>query len=375
MNMNSLAITGIGAVTPVGLSAVASAAAFRASISRLTSLQAGPEQGPEGAVPPRRGGRVPLEWFDGGPKDEKWPGHERFEVPLPPPEHLLIENGVERLVRLAVPAAVESVQCALGRSVPPSNWGLFLGLGREEEAGAGQRLVGAIVSVLGGFRPALAEVVAEGRAAGLAALSRAASAITDGKIAGAIVGGVDSLVRPSVYERLESDGIIRGPANERGVFPGEAAAFCILEQQPVRSMAMASLAATATGQEPTFGTENPNQAQGLSVVLRAIRSEATLSHLPLFICDLNGDRYRALEWGLAYTRVFGNLDEKPDAATSGDFWHPADCIGDCGAASGLVDFIWAVEALRKKYAIVNQVLVWGASDGGLRAAALLASQN
>ncbi|HEX3623881.1 MAG TPA: hypothetical protein VH280_00490 [Verrucomicrobiae bacterium] len=373
--MNALAITGIGAVTPVGLSAAASAAAFRASISRMTSLQVGPEQGPEGAVPPRRGGRVPLEWFDGGPKDEKWPGHERFEVPLPLPEFLLIENGADRLVRLVVPAAVESVQCALGSSVPPANWGLFLGIGTGEEPGTGQRLVAAITVALGGFRPALVDVVAEGRAAGLAALSRASAAIADGKIAGAIVGGVDSLVRPAVYDKLESAGILRGPANERGVLPGEAAAFCILEKQPVRNKAMASLAATATGQEPTAGTENPNQAQGLTAVLRAMRNAATFSHLPLFVCDLNGDRYRALEWGLAYTRAFGSVHEKPDAATSGDLWHPADCIGDSGAATGLVDLIWAVEALRKGYSLVNQVLVWGASDGALRAAALLAGQN
>jgi 3-oxoacyl-[acyl-carrier-protein] synthase-1 len=373
--MNALAITGIGAVTPVGLSAPASAAAFRASVARLTSLQAGVEQGPEGAVPPRRGGRVPLEWFDGGPKDEKWPGHERFEVPLPPPEYLLIENGAERLVRLAAPAAVESVHCALRNSVAPANWGLFLGLSTHEEAGTGQQLTGAINAALGGFRPALAEVVAHGRAAGLAALSRAASAITDGKIAGAIVGGVDSLVRPAVYGNLESAGILKGPANEYGVFPGEAAAFCILEKQPVRGKAMASLTATATGEEPTAGTEKPNQAQALTAVLRAMRTSAAFSDLPLFICDLNGDRYRALEWGLAYSRVFGGLHEKPNVPTSGDFWHPADCIGDCGAASGLVDLVWAVEALRKKYAIVNQVLVWGASDSALRAAVLLASQN
>lgn len=138
---------------------------------------------------------------------------------------------------------------------------------------------------------------------------------------------------------------------------------------------MALLTATVTSAEPTAGTENPNQGQGLTTVLRAMRNSAEISHLPLFICDLNGDRYRALEWGVAYTRAFGNLHEKPDAATSGDFWHPADCIGDCGAASGLVDLAWAVEALRKKYAIVNQVLVWGASDEALRAAALITAQN
>src|SRR5687767_6889669 len=110
--MSALAITGIGAVTPVGLSAPASAAAFRASISRLGALMNEEVHGPEGATPLPVGGRVPLEWFDGGPRIQDWPGHERFEHPLPPPEHFQIEDGIERLLRLAVPAAVESYRSA-----------------------------------------------------------------------------------------------------------------------------------------------------------------------------------------------------------------------------------------------------------------------
>ncbi len=374
-NLSALSITGIGAVTPVGLSAPASAAAFRASIARLTSLEAGEVHGPEGAVPPRTGGRVPLEWFDGGPRIQEWPGHERFEVPIPPPEHLLIEDGVERLVRLAVPAAVEGWRQAVGTGFPPRDWGLFLGLAAEEDANTGAHLIEALKAALNGFQPALTEVIAEGRAAGLAALHRASTVIAGGRITGALVGAVDSLIRPSVYERLDSAGFLKGSSNPQGVLPGEAAAFCVLEKQPRAAKPLAALVSTAVAEELASGTDKPNQAQGLTSVLRTVRTTAALSHLPLIICDLNGDRYRALEWGLASTRVFGNLSKRAEAPVSGEFWHPADCIGDTGAASGILDCIWAVEVIRKQYARLNQVVVWGASDGRLRAAVLLTGQG
>src|ERR1035437_8737352 len=93
LKMTSISITGIGAVTPVALSAPASAAAFRAGIARLARLDAEESGGPEGPVPLRTGGRAPLEWFDGGPRIQEWPGHERFEPPIPPPDHLIIDDG------------------------------------------------------------------------------------------------------------------------------------------------------------------------------------------------------------------------------------------------------------------------------------------
>lgn len=373
--MAGIAITGIGAVTPVGLSAPASAAAFRASIARLGSLQVEEEQGPEGGVPPRTGGRVPLEWFEGGPRIEDWPGHERFEVPLPAPEHLLIEDGAERLVRLAVPAAVESWQQAVGSRIPPRDWGLFLGLSAEEDVNAGLHLIENLKGAISGFQPALIEVVTDGRAAGLSALHRASAAIASGRIAGALVGAVDSLVRPATYDRLVAAGVVKGQVNDRGILPGEAAAFLVLEKQPLNGQRLAMIQSSSIADEPTAGTDKPNQAQGLTTALRALRTSVSMTDLPLFICDLNGDRYRALEWGMALTRVFGNLHEKPDAPTSGEFWHPADCIGDTGAASGILNCIWAVESLRKGYALVNQVLVWGASENRLRAAVMVSNPN
>ena len=368
--MAALAITGIGAVTPVGLSADASAAAFRASIPGmgpiLSTLIASDSGGPE----PITGGRVPLEWFDGGPRDEEWPGHERFGTPIPTPDHLLVEDGLERLVRLAVPAATESLRGQLGTSPPPTEFGLYLGIGAGESRETGQALAAAVAKALSGFRPAKTQVYRLGRAAGLVALHSAAADIADGKIRGAIVGGVDSLVRPTTFGKMSAAGLVKAAADAPGVMPGEAAAFCVLEKDP-RASAIVWLQVTAYAEEPTAGTTDPNQGVGLTKVLRAVREAGDFSHSPLVICDLDGDRYRALEWGLVGVRVFGDLHEDPEAPAAGQTWHPADCVGDTGAASGIMNCVWAAEILRKGYGRVDRIVVWGASHERPRAAALL----
>ena len=157
--MSSFNITGIGAVTPLGLSAPSSAAGLRAGISRLGPIFSSEVDAAAGGTEPAVGGRVPLEWFEGGPQVEEWPGHERFEHPFPPPEHLVIEEGAERLVRLAVPAAAESWRQSGRRGVPPANWGLFLGVDTEETLATRDRLAAAVTNALDGFRPAVIEVL------------------------------------------------------------------------------------------------------------------------------------------------------------------------------------------------------------------------
>ena len=357
----SVAITGMGAVTPVGLSAPATAAALRAGIARLGAIASTQVEAEYGERQPATGGRVPLEWLNGGPRDEQWPGHERWQFDLPPPEHWLVPDGPERLIDMAAVAANEA---RAGRNLS-RDWGLFLGLGedeREAEIAAGVR------SALGDWQPRMTEVIGRGRASGLAAVHRAVEEISAKRITGALVGGVDSLVRPSVYERLADAGVIKdADENPQGVNPGEAAAFLVLEAKD--GEVLARVRGTGIAEEPTAGTDKPNESRGLVAAIRAART--TLKDRPLTICDLNGDRYRALEWGIALIRALGDLRWRDGVAPADEFWHLADCIGDTGAASGVLKCVWAVESLRKEYSVAGDVLVWGASDGKLRGATVI----
>lgn len=362
-----IAITGLGAVTPVGLSAPASCAALRAGISRLGELETYAVDGDLFDKKPVIGGRVTTEWFDGEPVPEEWPGHERFEVPPPPPRESFVSPGVDRLIELAVPAALEAWPSDGLHLQRQSRIGLYLGLDYREDP---MPVLDALQQELG---TALDPLVAmnQGRAAGLIVVSSALQDLAAGKIQGALVGAVDSLIRTPVLERLVETGTLRSESTPQGVIPGEAAAFVFIETdgraKSRGAKLLARILSTGIGEEATAGTDEPNRASGLTQVLHQVcRNLGNMKTPPLVICDLNGDRYRAMEWAMSSLRALGNL------GGFNDIWHPADCTGDTGAASGLLNIVWAVTALRKGYAHAEHVLVWGASDGKDRAAAMLA---
>jgi 3-oxoacyl-[acyl-carrier-protein] synthase-1 len=198
--------------------------------------------------------------------------------------------------------------------------------------------------------------------------------VHEGRIAGALVGGVDSLIRPSVHAALAKAGMLKHvDENPQGILPGEGAAFLVLEAKPRPERILARLAGTGIGDEPTFRTQKPNQGEGLTAAVRMARAGAArLSARPLSICDLNGDRYRALEWGFAQMRALADLHWQDGGPGTAETWHPADCLGDSGAGSCAICAVWAVEAIRAGYSLTREILLWGASDGPLRAAALVA---
>lgn len=365
MSAQDLQITGIGAVTPVGLSAEATCAALRAGLPRMIAFEGWDDDGPA-PDPDLIAGRVALEWLRGTAVAE-WPGHERWNLKLPQPQ-LLIEPADERLAALAAPAAEEALAQA-GR--PAGRVGLYLGL---DDADSGKALAASLADSLGlSF-----EVVRgdrSGRAAGLAALHRAARHLREDRVDVALVGAVDSRLRRKALAAMKEEGRLRGPKNPAGVIPGEAAAFVVLQPEGA-GRALATLDGTGVAEEATAGTDEGNRAEGLSLALRKAREAAPkLESRPLVVCDLNGERYRTLEWGLVNVRVMGDVRSIPGGPASSDLWHPADCIGDTGAASGGVCLVWAVTAMRKRYARANRALVWGASDGPLRAAAILTREG
>lgn len=367
--MTALAITGIGAVTPVGLSAAAAAAALRAGVARLGPIASSPGFGADGELLPALGGRVPLEVFAEQSPPE-WPGHRRWDADRPLPDELYLEDGPQRLVDLAVPAAREALGQAGLTAADGKGLGLFLGLDESDDAAA---VLAGLVRGLG-LAPAVTRTVQSGRAAGLEAIHWASESIRRGEISVALAGGVDSLVRPSVFARLDRAEQLASEANPQGIRPGEAAAFLVLTARPAKTRWAADLVGSGLADEPTAGSEKPCQAVGLCAAIRDARRRAPAMNVrPLTICDLNGDRYRALEWGLAMIRALADLTWRDGGPGTGEFWHPADCTGDTGAAAGALCCVWAVEALRKSYAQGDKTLVWSGSDGPRRVAVILSA--
>jgi len=77
-------------------------------------------------------------------------------------------------------------------------------------------------------------------------------------------------------------------------------------------------------------------------------------------CDLNGEEYRAHEWMLALCRLL----------EVGEITHPADCLGDVGAAFAPVLIGLAALALARDHE-VGRALVACSSDFGARGSVCL----
>jgi 3-oxoacyl-[acyl-carrier-protein] synthase-1 len=79
------------------------------------------------------------------------------------------------------------------------------------------------------------------------------------------------------------------------------------------------------------------------------------------LTDLNGERWRFLEWALASSPALLGLP--PDWR----LWHPADCFGDVGAATGAVHLCLAARAFERGYAVGDGVIIFNAAETGERA--------
>jgi 3-oxoacyl-[acyl-carrier-protein] synthase I len=333
-----------GCVSPVGLSAPATALACTAGIARITAIASTTVPGERGQPLPALGGRVPLEWLDGSPPVPlDWPGHEAAGLPAPAPAHEYIEDGSERLVRLAAPALAEAL-ADIG--TPPADWGLWLAVAPGEPVAALLALVRAR-----GWDPSLVRVVDQGRVAALAALADIRTAWEARTVSGAVILAVDSRIRPTVLAGLAAAGRLRDEDHPTAPHPGEAAVVLVIGPGPGPRVL-----ATALADEPTAGTDAPNQARGLATALRAVTEAAALQTRPACFSDLDGDRYRALEWGMAHLRTINALPHgEADDRTI------ADLIGDTGAAAGALLVLWAM-LIADPALPAGPRLIWAAED-------------
>ena len=342
-----LALTGQYALSPVGLDAETTCAALRARVSRMTEsdlylpMPAGPEAADD----------VPL------------------TVGLVPNLDTDLQ-GIDRLLSLALGALrglVDRAQMArgeLGRTATdavPSTWNLEQTFLPSLVARAGMREI----------KGEWAAIDQSGHTGVFALLGKATALLDSGEVDQCIVLAVDSYID---LERLHALDLAYRLKSERGVdgfVPGEAAVALLLERAVPRSptrrpcLCRVTLPVLATEPRPFLG-DKPSGGTGLATVLRgALRSMPQAQPASWVLCDLNGESYRAFEWGLVRVRLASQL------ASPIVVQHPADCVGDTGAAAGGLLLACAAQAFVRKYAQAQAALVWAASDAGARAATLV----
>jgi 3-oxoacyl-[acyl-carrier-protein] synthase-1 len=342
-----IAVTGAGMVTPVGHDAVSAAAAIRAGIARFEEL--------EGFVTPQ--------------------GHHATGSSVRIAKGL---SGGARTLALAVPAAQEALFAAQegGGALGLGSCRLILALRPEERPAYGDFGREELQALLEGAEaePLLegAELVRDGHAGGMLALERAGQLLRSGAASCCLVGGVDSLVDDKTLRWLERGRRLKTEIRAEGFIPGEAAAFVALELEDAArargARPLARLLSSASAQEAaSVLSQEPLRGAGLEQAMRAALEgcAARPAEIAGVLCDLNGEYYRMKEWSLASMRLFRDWEEAPGLE------HPAECIGDVGAATSPLLVALASTWLSLGFLGEAKLLLFSGSDGGTRGGAVL----
>lgn len=336
-------IAGIGAATPLGPTALVTAAAARAGVS-------GFRDHPYRVDPAGEPHKVAMARY--------------VDVDLPPVDRLaaLVERSLrESLARWSDAAPDLPVILA----VPgPSRPGLAPDLG-EILARAASRAADR------GVDTRSVSLVPGGHAAGLAALEKALALLRAGEAGACLVGAADSWFFPDTLEAMDGANRFKSRKNPWGFIPGEAAAFTLLctERAAQRARVAVRGRVLSVGLSDERAATEPgvvNTGDGLSRAVRmALAALPKETRVDEVLCDLNGARDRADELGFMFARLGPRLGDEAR------FWAPAASWGDLGAASALTALTTAVVVAERGFPRGPHVLVTASSEEGLRGAALL----
>lgn len=340
-------VVALGASTAVGRDAWSSAAAVRGGISGFA-------QHPymiDTAGEPMRVAAAP--WLNINLK-----GVERFEALLYPAIDQVLEylSSVNRY----------SLRIALSIGLPSPRPGLPVDLQPQLMDILDER-----------YSRTFSAVVAfpKGHAAGLLALDAAITRFTQSTIDACVVAAADSYMEPETLEWLEECDQLHSAGslnNAWGFVPSEGAGALLLARanvvEKLRLMPLARVVGTGISFEPNrIKTETICLGEGLTQAFRG-----ALATLPADVkvtdiyCDMNGEPYRADEFGFAAVRVKERFD------SVSDFVAPADCWGDVCAASGPLHIGLALIASRKNYSKGQKAMIWASSEAGERSAVVMA---
>ncbi|WP_342373773.1 hypothetical protein NVS55_20220 [Myxococcus stipitatus] len=273
-------------------------------------------------------------------------------------------SRTSRLVDIGGPALQEICDLLaplLSRRTPI---GLYLGL-PELRPGFTEADVAITAKALGCIiKNAEVRSLPLGHCGGAMAIQKACEDIVARRFELCIAGGVDSYLHDKTLAWLDRNGQLQSSRRRSGMVPGEAAAFCLLCSPRV---------ARALGLSPFIALSGMHTAiehhgikkqsvclgEGLAAAIMASTHGVPVDAV---YCDLNGERYRNEEWGMASLRLSEVVVDPSRYVT------PASLLGDVGAASGPLFAVLAHESLRRGYMRGGRVLGWTSAEAGHRTA-------
>lgn len=303
--MRPLAILGVGARTPVGPGAHETFFSVR---TRLSSFR-------ESFVIDHTGEHVVIS-------------------AIPPAVPQLGEEG--RLLELGLPALSEALKASVGAGRRRQRVGLVLvtpdPAERPRHWSFPSAVVRALVSLLPEPLPGSGPLLVPGGHTGWAqALEQASQMLGQGQADECVVGAVDTLCAPRTLEHLDRLQLLRNEEKEDGMIPGEAAAFLVLgprlsapPERPPAFLASWADSAPLPDERPLLPGAVLTRATR-ECLRRGGEREAAPG---LIVSDMGGEKQDALEVAFARFRAFR------DQASTAELFHPSECLGDVGAATG-----------------------------------------
>ncbi len=339
-------VAALGASTSVGRDAWSTAAAVRAGISGFTEHPFMVDTVGE----PMRVAMAP--WLD-----VECEGLDRFEALLLP--------AIEQALAPILTAEDTSIRVVLALGLPSPRPGLIADL---------EGLVRATVASRMPNRFGAVATFPVGHAGGFLGLHAALPRLLQGAFDACVVGGVESYLAPETLEWLEAEDQFHGAGrlnNAWGFIPGEAAGAALIvgERALARlgSAPLARLCSVGRAHEPNrIKTETVCIGEGLTAAFReGLQGLPPDQQVTDVFCDMNGEPYRADEFGFAALRT------KEAFVSASDFIAPADCWGDVSAATAPLTLMLATIAGQKSYANGRFAFLWASSESGERGAALV----
>lgn len=334
--MPNLAILASGMTTAVGLTAEASCAAIRARLDGFHETRF-----------IARGG----EWIIGAevPLEEPWRGAQRLA----------------RLVAGPLRECLDAGACRDPRSVP-----LLLALAEPDRPGRlpglEEELFPALGELIGSSFHEASRLIPHGRIGAALALREASRLIHEQGHERVLVAGVDSYLVAESLSALDGQYRLLTPAGSNGFIPGEAGA-ALLVGPGAEASGLGLLSLGLAREAATVMSEEPLRGDGLCQAFRQALAAAGLemAQIGYRIGTMSGEQYWFKEFELATARLLRGRHEFMD------LWHPADCIGEVGAASLPCCLAVAAMAAGKNYAAGDPVLVTASNDDSRRAAMVL----
>lgn len=382
LSTSTIAITGLGMVSPIGADVVASCASARAGftcwteldivLSDVKTLESIPlkgnaigwlTQGFEGTGRLLRLGNAALsDLLDTAGLEAPALQRTGLLVQLPGDFHAQLHFQGQMLVSLPNGRLRENVRREF----------------QEEQSAARERLNHRFIPKLAALcgldiPPRNGACFFGGPATFIHLLTRAIQLLKSRALDRCIIGGIDSWVADDALKQAYELGLLRTPERPVGFFPGEAAAFVLLERVDAARARGAPLQAllgpvSARKEETHRFSGRPSLGRALFEAISDCLSSRTRPSpdTPLTIVNLNGDEFRARDFGSALVRL---TDASLPIANR--YWHPPEHFGEIGAATGAASICLGVRAFMRKYARSPSILVALLDDDESRGALIL----